>query len=141
MNKRKVVLVGILVAALCFAGFVYALTTLSWTQNPQVPKGSYIVSNATAVIIQDSNQTGIWTWYGDTHSFNATIVIKNDGLSYINVAVARPIDLDVLWIWTPISTQTIAPGDTKPVYLSINKPSASSEEFVGSFTITTAMVP
>jgi hypothetical protein len=141
MNKTKLVLIGAIVAALCFAGFVYALTTLSWTQNPQVPTGSFIAKYGTTPIEPSSNQTSIWTWNGATSSFNTTITIQNDGTSTINVAVTHS-GLDPMWTPNGFGTQTsIAIGDTRLVNLSIIKPSALSGEYVGSFTITMTIVP
>lgn len=142
MNKTKLVLVGTIIAALCFAGFVYALTTLSWTQNNlQVPTGSFTAKYGTTVITQGSNQTDIWTWNGTASSFNTTITIQNDGTSTINVAVAHS-GLDPLWTANGFGTQaSISIGGTRQVNLSINKPSALSGEYVGSFTITMTIVP
>jgi len=141
MNKRKVVLVGIITAALCFAGFVYALTTLSWTQTLKVPTGSFKAYYGATEIIAGSDQTGIWTWNGTTHSFNTTIVINNTGPSDINVAVT-PLDLDP--IWTPIGFGTQASimfNTSREVKLSIYNVTASSGVSVGLFTINMTIVP
>jgi hypothetical protein len=141
MNKTKLVLVGAIVAALCFASFVYALTTLSWTQNPQVPTGSFIAKYGTTVITQDSNQTDIWTWNGATSSFNTTITIQNDGTSTINVKLDYS-GLNPLWTPNGFGTQASIPiGGTRLANLSIVKPSALSGEYVGQFTITMTIVP
>ncbi|MCJ7424705.1 hypothetical protein MUP01_10635 [Candidatus Bathyarchaeota archaeon] len=143
MNKTKLVLVGVIVAALCFAGFVYALTTLSWTQNPQVPTGSFVAyrSDGITEITQGSNQTSIWAWNGATFSFNTTIIIKNNGNSSINVAVDYS-GLDAFWTPNGFGTQTsIAIGETRQVKLGISNTSAQSEDFVGLFTVSMTIVP
>ena len=141
MNKTKLVLVGLIVTALCFASFVYALTALSWNQNPQVPTGSFIALYGTTPIIQGSDQTSIWTWSGTTTSFTTTITIENIGTSIINVKV-EPSGLDPLWTaYGSGTTVPIAAGGTLLVPLAIRKPSALSGEPVGSFTITMTIVP
>lgn len=141
MSKTKLVLVGTVIAALCFASFVYALTTLSWYQNPQVTTGSFTAKYGTTVITPGSDQTSIWTWDGTTSSFNTAITIQNDGASTINVKVESP-DLNPLWTAHGFGTQASIPiGGTRLVNLSIDKPSALSGEFVGQFTITMTIVP
>jgi len=143
MNKRKVVLVGIIIAALCFTGFVYALyyTTVSWTQTLQVPAGSFTAYYGATEINQTIDQASIWTWYNATSSFNTTITIKNVGVSTINVAVAY-LGLNPLWTPNGAGTQTsIAVGETRLVNLSINNTSAHALDFVGPFNVTMTIVP
>ena len=141
MNKTKLVLVGLIVTALCFASFVYALTTLSWYQNPRVTTGSFIALYGTTPIIQGSDQTSIWTWSGTTTSFTTTITIENIGTSIINVKVESP-DLSLLWTASGFGTQTsIGIGEKRLVPLSITKPSAISDEYVGQFIIIMTIVP
>jgi len=142
MNKTKLVLVGTIVTALCFASFVYALTTtLSWIQNPQVPTGSFIALYGTTPIIQGSDQTSIWKWDGTTRSFTTTITIENIGTSIINVKV-EPSGLEAMWIASGFGTQTsIGIGEKRLVPLSITKPSAISDEYVGQFIIIMTIVP
>ena len=142
MNKTKLVLVGTIVTALCFASFVYALTTtLSWIQNPQVPTGSFIALYGTTPIIQGSDQTSIWKWDGTTRSFTTTITIENIGTSIINVKV-EPSGLEAMWIASGFGRQdAIAIGETRQVELGITNTEAQSGDFVGSFTITMTIVP
>ena len=141
MNKTKLVLVGLIVTALCFASCVYALTTLSWYQNPRVTTGSFIAKYGSTVITQGSDQTSIWTWSGTTFSFTTTITIENIGTSTINVKVESP-DLSPLWTASGFGTKgPIAVGGTLLVDLSITKPSAISDEYVGQFTIAMTIVP
>ena len=141
MNKTKLVLVGLIVTALCFASFVYALTALSWNQNPQVPTGSFTAYYETTPILEGSNQTAIWKWDGLTYCFNTTITIKNDGVSTIKVKVEYS-GLDPLWTaYGSGTTVPIAAGGILLVPLAIRKPSALSGEPVGSFTITMTIVP
>jgi len=142
MNKTKLVLVGTIIAALCFAGFVYGLTALSWTQNPQVTTGSFTAYYETTPILQGSDQTSIWKWDGTTSSFTTTIKIKNDGQSNINVYVACTLEQSSNWIASGFGRQdAIAIGETRLVPLSITKPSTTSGEYVGQFTITMTIVP
>jgi hypothetical protein len=140
MNKTKLVLVGLIVAALCFAGFVYAFTTtLSWTQNLKVPLGSARVYYEATEITDGSNQTGIWTWDPIAHSFNTTITINNTGLSDINVDVEYSIDP----MWTPIGfgMQTLLYNSSRMVNLSIYNSTASTGDSVEPFTVTMTIVP
>ena len=143
MNKTKLVLVGLIVTALCFASFVYALTTtLSWIQNPRVTTGSFIAKYDTTVITEGSDQTNIWTWNGATSSFNTIITVQNDGQSNINVYVACTLEPSSNWIASGFGRQdAIAIGGTRLVPLSITKPSTTSGEYVGQFTITMTIVP
>jgi hypothetical protein len=144
MKKKLLGPIILLIGITLLSYSAYALyTTLSWTQTLTVPPGSFIVyrSDGTTVINQSSDQTSIWAWYPATHSFNATVMIKNDGPAYIHVAVARPADLDLLWTWAPISTLTLASNQTLPVALSINKTLAFDNDLVGLFTINMTIVP
>jgi hypothetical protein len=142
MNKTKLVLVGTIIAALCFASFVYALTTLSWTQNPQVTTGSFTAYYETTPILQGSDQTSIWKWDGTTSSFTTTIKIKNDGQSNINVYVACTLEPSSNWIASGFGRQdAIAIGETRQVELGITNTEAQSGDFVGSFTITMTIAP
>jgi hypothetical protein len=143
MNKTKLVLVGTIIAGLCFASFVYALTGLLWTQNPEVPMGSFIAyrSDGVTIIAENSSQTDMWIWNGATSSFNSTVIIKNNGQSTINVLVGHS-GLNPEWTANGFGSQTaIAVNGTRIVNLSINKTSAYSGEFVGLFTVGLAIVP
>ena len=141
MNKTKLVLVGLIVTALCFASCVYALTTLFWTQTLVVPAGSFIAKYGSTIITEGSDQTSIWTWNGTASSFNTTITIQNDGTSAIKVQVGYS-GLNPLWTPDGFGTTASIPiSGTRLVNLSIIKSGASGGEVVGAFTITVTIVP
>jgi hypothetical protein len=140
MNKLYRIFVAAMICLVVFSIAAYAITSLSWNQNPQVPDGSFIVyrSDGTTAIPEGSNQTSIWTWNATAKGFDATIIIDNISPSTANINVIVDIsNLAVGWTSQGFGVKTaITYTELRQVKLSITNPSAVSGSYVGSFTIT-----
>jgi hypothetical protein len=139
MDKLKIIFAAAMICLVVSSIAVYAgYVTVTWTQNPQVPDSLFQVYEADGItpINNSFNETAIWTWNGATHSFNATIIIYNEGTANINVNVIIS-GLASGWTAYGFGTQnTIAPAQDRTVNLSIVNASALAGSYVGLFSIT-----
>lgn len=140
MDKLRKIFAAAMICLVVSSIAVYALgyNSVTWNQNPQVLPSLFQVYRAdgTTKISNSDDQTAIWAWIGATSSFNATIIIDNEGTANLNLVVAIS-GLAEGWTAYGFGTQTtITPTDNRTVNLSIVNPSALAGSFVGTFNVT-----
>lgn len=93
-RKQKIAVVVIAVLAVASIVAVYALSTLTFNQNPVVPADTGVNFTTTPTIEEGSDQTGLWSYTVGTKTFTATITLTNNRNS----------------AWTPTVTASSVPS-------------------------------
>lgn len=142
MDKKLEVIVAFL-GLLVVVGAALAATQLSFHQNLTVPTQQGIEtyrSDGTTLILEGSDQAGMWTWDSANTRFSAVIDVKNVGNVNCNIAIT-PTNLGSAWTFsTAGNLNNLAPQEMRAITLYVTNPLATGGTMTGDFTLTVAQV-
>lgn len=142
MDKKLEVIV-VFFSLLVVVGAAIGATQLSFHQSLTVPTQQGIeayLSDGTTLILEGSDQTGMWTWDGSNTRFSAVINVKNVGNVNCNVAIT-PTNLGSAWTFsTAGNLNNLAPQEMRAITLYATNPAATGGASTGDFTLTIAQV-